>query len=86
MHDEHEFVTIAPGIALQGDGGVSTDAVVLQNKQSSPGTDIILCLAPRSPHDPYVVWTYVHETGQCQSGKYFPELAQALAAYDERTW
>jgi hypothetical protein len=78
--------TIKPGIVLQGDGGVSAGATILMNKQADEYTDIILCLAPASTHDPFVVWTYNHARGKCLKGEYFDNLQHALFAYEEREW
>ena len=76
--------TIKPGIVLQGDGGVSTGATILMNKMADEYTDVILCLAPKSEYDPFVVWTYNHARGTCLRGEYFNNLQYALQAYEER--
>ena len=76
--------TIKPGIVLQGDGGKSTEATVLQHKQADQYTDVVLCLAPLSPYHPFVVWSYEHASGMCRRGEYFDNLQYALNAYEER--
>jgi hypothetical protein len=81
------IVTITEGTVLQGDGGASTGAIVLQHKQADNYTDVILCDASvGSPYDPYVVWTYNHERGTCSRGEYFNNLDYAKSAYEEREW
>ena len=76
--------TIKPGIVLQGDGGASTGATILMNKQANEYTDVILCLAPKSEYHPFVVWSYEHASGICRRGEYFDNLQYALNAYEER--
>ena len=76
--------TIKPGIVLQGDGGVSSGATILMHKQADEYTDVILCLAPESIYDPFVIWTYNHARGKCLRGEYFNSLQYALNAYEER--
>ena len=76
--------TIKPGIVLQGDGGVSSGATILMHKQADEYTDVILCLAPKSTYDPFVIWTYNHARGKCLRGEYFNSLQYALNAYEER--
>ena len=79
-----DITTIRPGIVIEGDGGVSRGATILMHKQADEYTDVILCLAPQSIHDPFVVWTYNHARGRCLSGEYFNNLQHALNAYEER--
>jgi hypothetical protein len=79
-----EISTIKPGVILEGDGGVSRGATVLQHKQADEYTDIVLCLAPASPLHPFVVWTYNHARGTCQRGDYFETLQEAINVYNER--
>jgi hypothetical protein len=78
--------TLKVGIILQGDSGASTGAMILAHKPSDEFTDIILCYASNSPHDPFVVWTYEHATGICRRGEYFSNILHAVFAYDEREW
>lgn len=78
--------TIKVGITLQGDGGTSKGALILANKMSDEFTDIILCYAPASPHDPFVVWSYEHASGICRRGEYFDNILHATFAYEEREW
>ena len=78
--------TLKVGIVLQGDGGASTGAMILAHKPSDEFTDIILCYASNSPHDPFVVWKYEHATGICRRGEYFSNILHAVFAYDEREW
>jgi hypothetical protein len=82
MNDD--VTTIKPGIVLQGDGGVSTGAIVLAHKQVDNYTDVILCFAEASTYDPFVVWTYNHERGTCSQGEYFNRIDYAVSAYAER--
>ena len=82
--DGNSLVTIKVGTYLQGDGGVSTGAIVLDHKQADNYTDVILCYASESPHDPFVVWTYEHATGVCRKGEYFDRIDYAVSAYAER--
>jgi len=82
--DGQSLVTIKVGTYLQGDGGVSTGAMVLAHKEADIYTDVILCYAYQSPHDPFVVWTYEHATGVCRKGKYFNRIDYAVSAYAER--
>ena len=82
--DGNSLVTIKVGTYLQGDGGVSTGAIVLAHKQADNYTDVILCYAAESPHDPFVVWTYEHATGVCRKGEYFDRIDYAVSAYAER--
>ena len=81
-----KVTTLKIGIVLQGDGGSSTGAMVLAHKQSDEFSDIILCYASNSPHDPFVVWTYEHESGICRRGEYFSNIFHATYAYEEREW
>ena len=81
-----DIITIKPGVILQGDGGVSSGAIVLMHKQADEYSDIILCLAPASTHYPFVVWTYSHARGMCHVGKYFKDLQEALDLYNTREW
>ncbi len=83
---DEQLVTIKVGITLQGDSGASTGAVVLAHKMADEFTDVILCYAPNSPHDPFVVWTYEHSTGTCRRGEYFYHIKAAVAFYDAREW
>lgn len=78
--------TLKVGIVLQGDSGVSTGATVLANKMSDEYSDVILCYAPASPYHPFVVWTYLHESGRCSKGEYFDNILHATFAYEEREW
>jgi hypothetical protein len=78
--------TIKPGIYLQGDGGVSTGALILANKQADNYTDIVLCYSERSTHHPFVVWSYEHSSGICRRGDYFKTLEEAMNIYKERKW
>ena len=82
--DGNSLVTIKVGVILEGDGGASTGAKVLAHKQADNYTDVILCFAEASPHDPFVVWTYNHERGTCSKGEYFNQLEHAISAYAER--
>jgi hypothetical protein len=77
---------LRPGITLEGDGGVSTGAIVLANKQADEFTDIILCFAPKSIHDPFVVWTYENASCVCRRGDYFRTLKEAMNIYEKREW
>lgn len=76
------------GTVLQGDGGASTGAEVLQFKPSvmDENCTIILCKAPNSPHDPFVVWTYNEITGKCGTGDYFRDITEAAKRFEERSW
>ena len=78
--------TLKIGIVLQGDGGASSGATVLAHKMSDEYSDVILCYAPASPHDPFIVWTYNHERGTCSKGEYFDNILHATFAYEEREW
>jgi hypothetical protein len=82
--DGNSIVTIKVGTYLQGDGGASRGALVLAHKQADNYTDVILCYASESPHDPFVVWTYEHATGVCRKGEYFDRIDYAVSAYAER--
>ena len=82
--DGNSLVTIKVGTYLQGDGGASTGAIVLAHKEADNYSDVILCYAPESPHDPFVVWTYNHERGRCSKGEYFNRIDYAVSAYAER--
>ncbi len=82
--DGNSLVTIKVGTYLQGDGGASTGAIVLDHKQADNYSDVILCYAPESPHDPFVVWTYEHATGVCRKGEYFNRIDYAVSTYAER--
>ena len=82
--DGNSIVTIKVGTYLQGDGGASSGAMVLAHKESDIYTDVILCYASESPHDPFVVWTYEHATGVCRKGEYFDRIDYAVSAYAER--
>jgi hypothetical protein len=82
--DGNSIVTIKVGTYLQGDGGASRGALVLDHKQADNYTDVILCYAEESPHDPFVVWTYNHERGTCSKGEYFNRIDYAVSAYAER--
>ena len=81
-----DISTIKPGIYLQGDGGVSTGALVLANKQADNFTDVILCYAENSPHHPFIVWSYEHASGICRRGDYEETLEAAMNIYKEREW
>jgi len=83
MTDE-VLVTIIEGTILQGDG-VSRGAEVLRHKQADDLTDVILCYAPLSP-DPYVVWTYSHDSGRCYRGDYFSNENDAVTFYTLREY
>ena len=85
MPDE-VIVTIKVGTVLQGDGGVSTGATVLAHKMADEYTDVILCYAPNSPRDPFVLWTYNHERGTCSKGDYFYHLEAAVEFYKHREY
>ena len=74
------------GIRLQGDGGASTGAIVLANKEADNFTDVIICYAENSPHHPFVVWSYEHASGMCRRGDYFATLQEAVNVYNEREW
>jgi hypothetical protein len=76
------------GTVLQGDGGASTGAEVLQFKPSSldENCTVILCKAPNSPHHPFVVWTYNEITGGCGTGDYFETVTEAAQRFEERKW
>lgn len=76
-----DISTIKVGIVLQGDGGVSTGAIVLANKMADNYTDVILCYASASTHDPFAVWTYNHENGRCYRGEYFDTIEEAVNCY-----
>ena len=82
--DGNSLVTIKVGTYLQGDGGASSGAIVLAHKEADNYSDVILCYAPESPHDPFVVWTYNHENGACSKGEYFNRIDYAVSAYAER--
>ena len=82
--DGNSIVTIKVGTYLQGDGGASSGAIVLDHKHVDNYTDVILCYAPESPHDPFVVWTYNHARGTCSKGEYFTRIDYAVSAYSER--
>lgn len=82
--DGNSLVTIKVGTYLQGDGGASKGAIVLAHKEADNYSDVILCYAPESPHDPFVVWTYNHENGACSKGEYFNRIDYAVSAYAER--
>ena len=82
--DGNSIVTIKVGTYLQGDGGASSGAMVLAHKEADIYTDVILCYASESPHDPFVVWTYEHDTGVCRKGEYFDRIDYAVSAYAER--
>jgi hypothetical protein len=82
--DGNSIVTIKVGTYLQGDGGASSGAMVLAHKEADIYTDVILCYASESPHDPFVVWTYEHATGVCRKGEYFDCIDYAVSAYAER--
>jgi hypothetical protein len=82
--DGNSIVTIKVGTYLQGDGGASRGALILDHKQADNYTDVILCYAAESPHDPFVVWTYNHERGTCSKGEYFNRIDYAVSAYAER--
>jgi hypothetical protein len=79
-------VTIKPGVYLQGDGGVSTGALILAHKQADEYTDVILCYAEKSKYDPFVVWSYEHDSGICRRGDYFRTLEEAMNIYRKREW
>jgi hypothetical protein len=81
-----DLSTIKPGIYLQGDGGVSSGALILANKQADNFTDVILCYAERSQFHPFVVWSYEHASGMCRRGDYFTTLQEAMNVYNEREW
>jgi hypothetical protein len=68
------------GIVLEGDGGVSTGAIVLDHRIYDDATDEVLCLAPKSP-DKYVIWKYDHKTGRCSQGQYYGMISEAVAAW-----
>jgi hypothetical protein len=82
--DGQSLVTIKVGTILEGDGGVSTGAIILAHKEADNLTDVILCYASGSPHDPFIVWTYEHERGRCRRGEYFNRIDYAVSAYAER--
>jgi hypothetical protein len=75
--------TIKPGVVIEGNGA-SRGATILMNKQADEGADVILCLAPESPHHPFVVWTYHHARGTCMRGDYFDNLPDAINIYNNR--
>ena len=77
---------LRPGIRLEGDGGASTGALVLANKQADNFTDVILCYAENSPHHPFVVWSYENASCICRRGDYFKTLEEAMNVYKEREW
>jgi hypothetical protein len=79
-----EIVTIKIGTILQGDGGVSSGATVLNLKPGMPGSDVILCYAPASSYHPFVVWTYNHHTGGCVWGEYFDNVNDAAEYFTTR--
>jgi len=81
-----KVTTLKIGIVLQGDGGVSSGAIVLAHKMADEFSDVILCYSAASPHDPFVVWTYEHERGICRRGEYFNSIFHATYAYEEREW
>ena len=77
--------TIKVGTVLQGDGGVSTGAVVLAHKPSVDiEADVVLCYASSSLHS-FVTWTYFHTTGSCMWGHYYDNIAEAVTDYERRT-
>lgn len=84
--NHEDIILIKPGVRLQGDGGASTGAVILANKQADTFTDVILCYSETSPHDPFVVWTYHHERGICARGDYYNNIKEAMNRYEEREW
>jgi hypothetical protein len=86
MTPKNTIVTIKIGTVLQGDGGVSTGAMILNLKSSNTDCDTILCYAPESPHDPFVVWTYNHTTGSCVWGEYFNNINDAANRFAERNY
>jgi hypothetical protein len=84
--DGNSIVTIKVGTYLQGDGGVSSEAIVLAHKRADNYSDVILCYASKSPYDPFIVWTYNHERGTCSKGEYFNRIDYAVSAYAEREY
>jgi hypothetical protein len=85
MTNKNTIVTIKIGTVIQGDGGVSKGATILNLKPSNPDCDVILCYAPESTYHPFVVWTYNHATGGCVWGDYFDNINDAAARFAERT-
>jgi hypothetical protein len=77
---------LRPGIVIEGDDGASKHAMVLANKQADNFTDVILCWAPNSPHDPFVVWSYENASGVCRRGDYFNNIIDAVRIYEDREW
>lgn len=79
---------IKTGIVLQGDGGASSGAEVLQCKPALTydNCTVVLCKAPNSPHHPFVVWTYNEITGRCAHGDYFTNVVDAAKRFEERNW
>jgi hypothetical protein len=77
--------TLKIGVLLQGDGGVSSGAMVLANKSSVDiEADVVLCYAPTSLHK-FVTWTYYHPTGSCNWGHYFTTIQEAVEDFERRT-
>lgn len=72
-----DLTTIRVGVALEGDGGVSTGAIVLDHVVMGDDHDEILCFAPNS-RDKFVIWEYTHSTGRCARGQYFSTLVNAM--------
>jgi len=78
-------VVIKTGTILEGDGGVSRHAQVLQCKPGlHPNYDVVLCYAPASTYHPYVTWDYNHSTGGLSTGHYFDNLVEAAKDFESR--
>ena len=75
---------LKPGLRLEG-GGTSKGAIVLAHKESTADTDVVLCYAAESPHDPFVVWYYYHNSGSCGVGSYHNNLWDAIKKYHDRS-
>jgi len=88
MTDNPIIDTLAPGIILQGDNGVSTGARVIDCKPSLAYdvNSVIVCHAPNSTAKPYVVWTYNHDSGRCLTGHYFETESEAMERFHSRNW
>jgi hypothetical protein len=85
MSNEPNTSVLRAGIRIEG-SGASKGAIILANKTSDADSDVVLCFAAESPHHPFVVWNYEHESGMCRRGDYFDNLKEALITYEERSW
>lgn len=68
------------GLLIESNGGY-----VLQMKSGVlPNTSVVLCLLPNNNIHPFVIHSYMEDSGACHTGEYFSTIEEALSKWPMR--